>query len=71
MNSVNMKLTEKQQKYQYNHLEKFSSKKSLEKQTKKQVDVLKSLNLSNKTGELKQIESIFSKNILSDLIINK
>ena len=33
--------------------------KDLEKQTKKQVDALKSLNLPNKIDELKQIESIF------------
>ena len=35
--------------------------KSFEKQTEKQVDALKSLNLSNKTDELKQIEGIFPK----------
>ena len=35
--------------------------KSFEKQTEKQVDALKSLNLSNKTDELKQIEAIFPK----------
>ena len=33
--------------------------KDLEKQTKKQVDALKSLNLPNKIDELKQIGSIF------------
>ena len=32
-----------------------------EKQTEKQVDALKFLNLSNKTDELKQIEGIFPK----------
>ena len=39
----------------------FSLGKALEKQTEKQVDALKSLNLSSKTDELKQIEGIFPK----------
>ena len=34
--------------------------KTLEKQTKKQLDALKYLNLSNKIEQLKQIECIFS-----------
>ena len=33
--------------------------KFIEKQTKKQVDALKSLNLSNKIDELNQIKTIF------------
>ena len=33
--------------------------KSLEKRTEKQVDASKSLNLSNKSNEIKKIESIF------------
>ena len=45
--------------------------KAFEKQTEKQVDTLKSLNLLNKTNELKQIENIFSKNQMDDLIIDK
>ena len=36
-------------------------RKALEKQKEKQVDALKSSNLSNKTDELKQIEVIFPK----------
>ena len=44
---------------------------TFEKQTKKQADALKSLNLSNKRSELKQIESIFLKNLLNDLFIDK
>ena len=44
---------------------------TFEKQTKKQADALKSLNLSNKRSELKQIESIFLKNPLNDLFIDK
>ena len=38
---------------------------------KKQVKVLKSLNLSNKIDELKRIESIFPKKQLNDLIIDR
>lgn len=45
--------------------------KDLEKQTKKQVDALKSLNLPNKIDELKEIESIFQQNQLNGLIIDK
>ena len=41
--------------------------KSVEKQTEKQVGALKSLDLSNKDNELKQIEGIFPTN-LNDLI---
>ena len=43
----------------------------MEIQTENQVDALKSLNLSNKTVELKQIEGKFPKNLLNDLIIYK
>ena len=35
--------------------------KALEKQTEKQVGALRSLDFSNKKGELKQIEGIFPK----------
>ena len=45
--------------------------KTLEKQTEKEVDALKSLNLSSKTNELKEIDGTFSKNLLNDLIIYK
>ena len=45
--------------------------KALGKQTEKQIDTLKSLNLSNKTGELKRIEGIFPKNLLKNFIIDK
>ena len=44
--------------------------KALRKQTKKQVDALKSLNLSNKIDGLKQIENIFPQNQLNDKIIH-
>ena len=44
-------------------------RKDLEKKTEKEVKVLNST--SNKKGELKQIEGIFPKNMLNDLIINK
>ena len=42
-----------------------------EKQIEKQVGVLKSLDISNKKDELKQIEGVFPKDIPNDLIINK
>ena len=45
--------------------------KGFEKQTEKQVDALKSLNLPNKIDELKQVESTFPKNQLNDLMINQ
>ena len=45
-----------------------SFRKSFRKTNKKQVDALKSLNLSNKTDELKLIECIFPKNWINDLI---
>ena len=45
--------------------------KAFEKQTNKQADALKSLNLSHKIGELKQIEIVFPKNQLNDFIIDK
>ena len=41
------------------------------KQTERKVDALKSLNLSNKIDELKQIEGTFPKHMLTDLIIDK
>ena len=41
--------------------------KAFEKQTEKQVGALKSLALSNKKDELKQIEGIFPQNLMSDL----
>ena len=34
----------------------------------KQVDAIKSLDISGKKDELKQIENIFSKNLMNDLI---
>ena len=45
--------------------------KAFEKQTEKQVSVLKSLNISHKINKLKQIEDIFSQNLMNDLIRNK
>ena len=42
--------------------------KAFEKQTEKQVGAIKSLELSNKKDELKQIEGIFSQNLANDLI---
>ena len=41
------------------------------KQTERKLDALKSLNLSNKIDELKQIEGTFPKHMLTDLIIDK
>ena len=45
--------------------------KAFERQTKKQFRTLKYLDLFNKKYELKQIEGIFPKNMLNNLIINK
>ena len=45
--------------------------KAFEKQTEKQVNALKSLNISDKKNELKQIEDIFSQNLFNDLIRDK
>ena len=45
--------------------------KAFEKQTEKQVGALKSLDLSNKKGESKQIEGIFPQNLMNDLICDK
>ena len=45
-------------------------RKGFRKTNKKQIDALKSLNFSHKTDELKQIESIFPKNDLNDLIFD-
>ena len=42
--------------------------KAFEKQTEKQVGALKSLDLSNKKDELKQIEGIFPQNLMNGLI---
>ena len=39
-----------------------------EKQTGKQVGATKSLDLSNKKDELKEIEGIFPQNLMNDLI---
>ena len=53
----------KQAKFAYSPLGK-----ALEKQTEKQVDAFKSLDLSNKKDELKQIEGIFPQNLMKDCI---
>ena len=45
--------------------------KALGKQTERKFDALKSLNLSDKIDELKQIEGTFPKHMLIDLIIDK
>ena len=46
-------------------------KKAFEKQAKEQVKPIKDLNVSGKTNELKQIERIFPRNLLNDLIRDK
>ena len=43
-------------------------RKAFEKQTQKQVDAIKSLDISGKKDELKQIENIFSENLMNELI---
>ena len=45
--------------------------KAFEKQTKEQVKAIKDLNISDKTNGLKQIENIFPKDVINDLIITK
>ena len=45
--------------------------KAFEKQTKKQVGAMKALDISDKKDELKQIESIFPQNLMSNLICVK
>ena len=45
--------------------------KSFEKQTGKQVGAIKSLDLSHKKDELKQIERIFPQSLMNDLICAK
>ena len=42
--------------------------KAFGKQTEKQVGALKSLDLSNKKDELKQIEGIFPQNLMNSFI---
>ena len=44
---------------------------SFEKQTEKQLDAIKSLEISNKKEELKEIESIFPQNLANNLICAK
>ena len=56
----------KQAKLAYSHLGK-----TFEKQREKQVGALKSLKLSNKKDELKQIEGMCPKNLMNDLIRDK
>ena len=48
-----------------------SSRKAFKEQTKEQVKTMRDLNISDKANELKQIEDIFSQNILNDLTSNK
>ena len=45
--------------------------KAFEKQTKEQFKAIKDLNISDKANELKQIENVFSKDVINDLIITK
>ena len=47
------------------------SGKGFKEQTKEQVKVIKDLNISDKTNELKQIEGVLPQNLLHDLISNK
>ena len=45
--------------------------KVFEKQTEKKVGAIKSLDVFNKKDELKQIDGIFPKNLMNDLICDK
>ena len=49
----------------------FSVGKAFEKQTGKQVGAIKSLDLSHKKDELKQIERIFPQSLMNDLVCAK
>ena len=42
--------------------------KAFEKQTRKQVGAIKSLDLSDKKDDLKQIKAIFPRNLINDLV---
>ena len=42
--------------------------KAFKKRTEKQIDAIKSLDISNKKDEIKQIESTFPLNLMNDLI---
>ena len=42
---------------------------AFEKQTEKQVDAIKFLEISNKKDELKQIETMLKQNLMEDLIL--
>ena len=61
--AYNQKQIIEQARYTYSSLAK-----ALEKQTGKQVDVLKSQSISNKAYKLKQIDSIFPQDQMNDLI---
>ena len=43
----------------------------MEKETEKQIDALKSLIVSGKTDQLKQVQRMFPQNIANDLIRNR
>ena len=60
----NRSQTRKQAKFTYSPLGKV-----LKKQTEEQVDALWSLNISDKTDELKQIKSIFPQNQVNNFIL--
>ena len=45
--------------------------KAFEKQIKKQIDALKSLNLFNKIDELNPVKSLFPQNHMNDLILDR
>ena len=63
---INWRQTIEQAEFTYSPLGK-----ALEKQTETLVDALKSLKLSDKLDELKQIEGILAKNLFSGLNIYK
>ena len=73
MKNCNVILSEKQQvkkQRQIIHQANFSyspSGNAFEKQTEKQVGALKYIDISNKKDELKQIQVIFSQNLMNDL----
>ena len=64
--SFNQRQTIEQAKFSYSLLAN-----AFEKETKKQIDTIKSLDISSKKDKLKQTKIIFLQNLMNDLICAK
>ena len=64
--SPNQRQIIEQSKFEYSPLGK-----AFEKQTKKQVAAIQSLDISNKKDELEQTDNIFPQNLMNDLVYTK